>query len=218
LRTRTQPYPEPPDKITTALTGNYTHGDAAIQLPHRNRRQLQILINRNNGSQNIFMAPYHSQSDVLEHAVLPLSYVELAREFQNTYYLSASMTWTTRPNKRHAVRLLLICGYCFFFAVQFNYRYYCIANNFVYKSATIAHATGAEKTGVSHIRSQNTQNPAHLGIDKRFSKPSPVQPALLQVQPQRPSYIVISRKALPPPALYASPDLLSNTLRGPPIA
>jgi len=114
------------------------------------------------------------------------------------------MTRLPRSNKNLALRLLLLCGYCFFFASQFNHEYYYIANNFVYKS------TGAN--------CNNKKDPAHLSIDKRFSCPSPFQKTSPPALPQPPSYIGIIHTTRPQPAPYTTLDLPINSFRGPPAA
>jgi hypothetical protein len=116
------------------------------------------------------------------------------------------MTRPPRSNRNLALRLLLLCGYCFFFASQFNHQYYSIANNFVYKSTGEKKAAGCK----------NTRNPAHLSIDKRFSCPSPFQKTDPSLQQRSSSCIVLNQTVQPQPAPYPVPNLPINTFRGPP--
>jgi hypothetical protein len=119
--------------------------------------------------------------------------------------------------RKSAARLLLLAGYLVFFSTQFNSRYYDIANFFVYKRGNAVVKTTLTQQGNHGLNYHiNAQRPAHLSIDKRFSFRSAIKPAFTDFAPPAPSYIIISRKALPPPVVYSNPDLLTNALRGPP--
>jgi len=123
----------------------------------------------------------------------------------------------TYHSRKLAARALLLTGYLIFFATQFTGRYYAIANFFVYKTGTTVTLTADQHSPVhGQIYRDNTRHPAHLGIDKRFSYKTAIQPVFPGHQAPVPSYIIITRKALPPPAVYATPDLPTNSLRGPP--
>src|SRR5262245_45098954 len=115
--------------------------------------------------------------------------------------------------RKTAARALLLAGYLVFFAAQFNHRYYDIANFFIYKpqSASLKMAE-LRQAPAAHAYQDNTKRPAHLGIDKRFSHKLSVRPVPIGHQAPVPSYIIITRKALPPPVVYSTPDLPTNCL------
>ncbi len=123
----------------------------------------------------------------------------------------------TYRQRKTAARLLLFVGYAVFFSTQFNGKYYDVANFFVYKrgNATVR-TTPCQQSAHGLVYHVNAQRPAHLTIDKRFSFRAAIKPLFADFTPPVPSYIIISRKALPPPALYSNPDLLNHALRGPP--
>jgi hypothetical protein len=124
---------------------------------------------------------------------------------------------TKYQHRKIAARALLLTGYLVLFTIQFSYRYFDIANFFVYKAhfASIQSAHHQQKLA-THTYQDNTKRPAHLAIDKRFSHKLMFQPVPVANQAPVHSYIVINRKALPPPVTYLAPDLPSNALRGPP--
>jgi hypothetical protein len=103
------------------------------------------------------------------------------------------------------------------FGAQFNGKYYAVANFFVYKHGNAISKTRLTDNGSSTFSYYaNPQRPAHLSIDKRFSFRPAIKPSFADFTPPVPSYIIISRKALPPPVAYSTPDLPTNALRGPP--
>jgi len=120
----------------------------------------------------------------------------------------------TYHHRKTAARLLLLTGYLIFFSSQFNGKYYAVANFFVYKHGN----TSVKTTQGSHTLAYqvNAQRPAHLSLDKRFSFRTAIKPLFTEFAPLVPSYIIVSRKALPPPVVYSTPDLPTNALRGPP--
>lgn len=120
----------------------------------------------------------------------------------------------TYHHRKTGARLLLLTGYLVFFGAQFNGKYYAVANFFVYKHGNASVKTTQSSHALAyHI---NAQRPSHLSIDKRFSFRAAIKPRFPEFTPPAPSYIIISRKALPPPVVYSTPDLLTNALRGPP--
>jgi hypothetical protein len=122
--------------------------------------------------------------------------------------------------RKSIARLLLLGGYLIFFSTQFNGKYYDVANFFVYKRGNAVVKTPPIKRGVDHglVYHDNTQRPAHLSIDKRFSFKSAFKPARVEGTAPVLAYVIITRKALPPPVIYSTPDLQTNALRGPPTA
>jgi len=123
----------------------------------------------------------------------------------------------TYNHRKLAARTLLLAGYLILFSTQFTGKYYAIANFFVYKpGTTVKLIAGQQSTAHALIYRDNTKRPAHLGIDKRFSYKTAIQPVFTDHQSLVPSYIIVTRKALPPPAVYSTPDLPTNSLRGPP--
>jgi hypothetical protein len=122
--------------------------------------------------------------------------------------------------RKNAARFLLLAGYLVFFATQFNGKYYAVANFFVYKTGLTAKAAlnhqSANTNGLAFHAP--TQRPAHLTIDKRFSYKGTIQPLFMDHEAPVPTYIIITRKALPPPVVYSTPDLPTNCFRGPPTA
>ena len=129
--------------------------------------------------------------------------------------------------RKCSARLLLLTGYIFLFATQFNYRYYNAANFFVYHPGTInvvgQGAPGGTNLGIPkaahpQIYHDNAQRPAHLSVDKRFRFRVLIKPVFVCTPAPVPSYVIITRKALPPPVVYSTPDLPTNCFRGPPTA
>lgn len=118
--------------------------------------------------------------------------------------------------RKCSARLLLLTGYLFLFATQFNYRYYNAANFFVYHPGG-THIT-TQKAAHQPIYRDNAQRPAHLSVDKRFRFRVLIKPVFVCTPAPVPSYVIITRKALPPPVAYSSPQLPTNALRGPPTA
>lgn len=136
-------------------------------------------------------------------------------------------------------RGLLLAGYLFLFAGQFNYRYFTIANFYVYHSnsgisgivqdavggramamATIIHTVGAVRRTelpAAAILHDNAQRPAHLGIDKRFSFRQGIRVPQIRA-PAPPEYPVAKIRYYTPIPVCFSTDLPTTPLRGPPCA
>ncbi len=129
-------------------------------------------------------------------------------------------------------RSLLLAGYLFLFAGQFSYRYFSIANFFVYGNGgtgspaqmnTADRATHA--AGVLQIaRAQhgvalhdNGGRAAHLCVDKRFDLKKSVRVPQIRA-PGLPYFTIVKtwRPTLTPS--YSSTDLPFTSLRGPPGA
>lgn len=123
---------------------------------------------------------------------------------------------------------LLLAGYLFLFAGQFNYRYFDIANfyvyghdgNMTYETAGNHHPTAAvakEQERQSVALHDNSQRPAHLGIDKRFQFNQGVR--VPQIRAPGVFYSILTKTAFTSFApVYSSADLPTNALRGPPCA
>jgi hypothetical protein len=133
-------------------------------------------------------------------------------------------------------RSLLLAGYLFLFAGQFSYRYFSIANFYVYSNSApsgraqlathlntaspVTHLAGVQQAArVQHgvALHDNGERPTHLSIDKRFHLKQGVRVPQIRA-PGLPDYIVIEtgRPALEP--VYPSTDLPVTSLRGPPCA
>jgi hypothetical protein len=139
-----------------------------------------------------------------------------------------------RRNRYSALfcRSLLLAGYLFLFAGQFNYRYFSISNFFVYGNGgtagraqlntggAAAHAAGVRQIArVQHgvALHDNGDRAAHLCIDKRFDLKKAVR--VPQIRAPGLSYytIVKTRRPTLTPAC-SSTDLPFTSLRGPPSA
>jgi len=136
--------------------------------------------------------------------------------------------------KRYGIRIskgLLLAGYLFLFAGQFNCQYFTIANFFVYGNTNPAsvessgHGTegrfsvNARNAMEQHraVLQANTERPVHLGIDKRYQ----FKQAIRVPQIRAPGLTVcIVFKSRVPRSLpdYISSELSTNSLRGPPCA
>lgn len=124
------------------------------------------------------------------------------------------------------LRFLLMTGYLFLFATQVNYRYYSIANFFVYGSITVSatgHSSSAsplrktDRPTVCRIYRKASKNANHLVVDKRFHGVDGVKVGAVFYQPVL-SYREIERKYGILLQVYSSSDLPTNSLRGPPSA
>ena len=131
-------------------------------------------------------------------------------------------------------RGLLLAGYLFLFAGQFNYRYFNIANYYVYNHGSHTHGavvgltrTANEIHAVNPDRSlplqhpvtlrDNTQRPAHLGIDKRFRFQHGIR--VPQIRAPGVLYIDVVKTRFPSFApVYFFTELPTLSLRGPPCA
>jgi hypothetical protein len=133
------------------------------------------------------------------------------------------MTPLKKGNKNMPFRLLLLIGYFFLFATQFNYRYYAVANFFIYGNTTVranvppSQASAAQKTEQPTAYRLNTQRPSHLSIDKRFYFRDLIRVgASFSALP--PFYTVFQQKYPITSTTCSSSDLPTNGLRGPPAA
>jgi hypothetical protein len=143
-----------------------------------------------------------------------------------------------RRNRYSALfcRSLLLAGYLFLFAGQFNYRYFSISNFFVYGNGgtgshaqlktnlktecPATHAAGVQQIArVQHSVAlhDNGGSATHLCIDKRFDLKKAVR--VPQIRAPGLSYytIVKTRRPTLTPAC-SSTDLPFTSLRGPPSA
>lgn len=137
-------------------------------------------------------------------------------------------------------RSLLLAGYLFLFAGQFNYRYYSIANFYVYgnggtgsrvhlitglTTALITDGPAAHAAGVQQIARvqhgvalhENRECATHLSIDKRFHLKQGVRVPQIRA-PGLPYYTIIkTRRPTLTPSCFST-DLSFTSLRGPPRA
>jgi hypothetical protein len=131
-------------------------------------------------------------------------------------------------------RVLLLAGYFFLFAGQFNYRYFTIANFYVYHGAAAKsvgamagpnHRAGGEVNAVNPARpnplqhsmalQDNKQRPAHLGIDKRYR----FQEGIRVPQIRAPGVVYVGIVTTHFPSItpvYCSSEPPTLSLRGPP--
>lgn len=126
-------------------------------------------------------------------------------------------------------RGLLLAGYFFLFAGQFNYRYFDIANFYVYgHDGNMAYETAGKGNHPTAAVDQeqerhtvalhdNSQRPAHLGIDKRFQFKQGVRVPQIRA-PGAFHYIIAKTFFTSFTPVYSSTDLPTNSLRGPPCA
>lgn len=131
----------------------------------------------------------------------------------------------------HISRGLLLAGYLFLFAGQFNCQYFIIANFFVYgktNSASVKpsrHATpdrlsvNARNVMEQHsaVLPANTEQPAHLAIDKRFQFKQAIRVPQIRA-PGLTACIILHSRVPRTLSNYVSSRLSTNTLRGPPCA
>lgn len=141
----------------------------------------------------------------------------------------------------YLTRGLLLAGYLFLLGSQFNYRYYSIANFYVYgsNSGIRANAAGAASiaaneagsglaaakgikavvalhhSGVAIINQKRHQN--HLSIDKRFRFQHGVRVPQIRA-PGVVCYTLTTIGYKPLIAFFSSTELPTNSLRGPPQA
>jgi len=128
-----------------------------------------------------------------------------------------------KRNKNLPFRLLLLAGYLFLFATQFNYRYYAVSNFFVYGNNTASvvgtanSASPLQKAERCLSYRSNTKRPSHLSIDKRFQFRDFIRVNTILAAP--PVVYTLSQKKyfLLSPVCHF-PDLPTNSLRGPPVA
>lgn len=128
---------------------------------------------------------------------------------------------------------LLLAGYLFFFAGQFNGRYFTIANFYVYHSdgmlsntgARLSKAIGTATTAVTRTATgqhptalqNNSQRPAHLGIDKRYQIQQGIR--IPQIRAPGPNcFVLVKRHFYSFQQVYFSTDPPTCALRGPPCA
>jgi hypothetical protein len=128
-----------------------------------------------------------------------------------------------KTNRNPAFWLVLLAGYFVLFATQFNYRYYTVANFFVYGSSAVASAnhpaagSPLQKTSRPIEYHNNSHGLPHLSLDKRFRFSSAFNPVFICSIP-RASFRFIKRKFYTPVPVYTSSLLPTNALRGPPCA
>jgi hypothetical protein len=127
-------------------------------------------------------------------------------------------------------RGLLLAGYLFLFASQFNYRYFRIANFYVYHANNVSGIARIVRTGgeihvVNHNRpmplqrpvalEDNTHRPAHLGIDKRYRFQQGIRVPEIR-GPGQPFCASVTLLVSSYCSYYSSSSAPVNALRGPP--
>ncbi|HVU93662.1 MAG TPA: hypothetical protein VHE34_00490 [Puia sp.] len=133
-------------------------------------------------------------------------------------------------------RILLLAGYLFLFSLQFNSRYFAIANNFVYGqldgqpagvdsqlnrlcniSSTGIHQDigNPKRPGHGVLVHFKSRNPSHLGVDKRFHfKQAILVPGIRG--PDRTFFAPITTFISNYFPYHSSSELPVNAFRGPP--
>jgi hypothetical protein len=137
-------------------------------------------------------------------------------------------------------RSLLLAGYLFLFAGQFSYRYYSIANFYVYGNGgtgsraqlhteliaplitegTATHAAGVQQIArVQHgvALHDNRECATHLSIDKRFHLKQGVRVPQIRAPGLQAYTIIKTRRPTLTPSCFST-DLPFTSLRGPPRA
>jgi hypothetical protein len=146
-----------------------------------------------------------------------------------------------KGNKELIFKILLVTGYCFLFACQFNYRYFNVANFYVYNSpahagpSIINNSRGNDNRQAASVpmtrtvESQrapgqhgvlfrnNAQRPSHLGVDKRFHFKNAIRVPQIRA-PGLPVYTLTRTRFYAPIPVYTTSNLPTNGLRGPPCA
>jgi hypothetical protein len=136
--------------------------------------------------------------------------------------------------RNFGARGLLLAGYLFLFAGQFNGQYFSTANFFIYGHANYSTTTLTSRSRVN-TRQESTRivaenrsltkqasqfhqtplRPSHLSIDKRFKSQQAIRIPEIRA-PQTISFVVSGPHASVVSCFYLSADLLHNALRGPP--
>lgn len=120
--------------------------------------------------------------------------------------------------KRYQTRMtrgLLLAGYLFLFAGQFNGRYFGIVNFFVFEQNTPTAGLQKNVAATNLALHDNAQRPVHLAVDKRFQPNQGLH--VQQVNAQRPPYnTVFLSQYCTHVSVYSSIELPTNALRGPP--
>ena len=111
-------------------------------------------------------------------------------------------------------KTLLLVGYFFLFSSQTNYRFYSAANFFDYHRASHMVAVKGSADVSNYVPSPAK---AHLGIDKRYAAKDFVKLPFTAFSAIAP-FEVVARIYYVPLKVYASSDLPTNALRGPPCA
>ena len=131
------------------------------------------------------------------------------------------MAISLRKSKVLASRFLLFTGYLFLLVIQFNYRYYTVANFFVYGDHAAGSVQRLPESGTQPARPtayyHSAHRPSFLSLDKRFQFRHFIQPAFT-CSPAAPVYITLEKRHDTPSPVYHSSDLPVNSLRGPPAA
>ncbi|HEY4286659.1 MAG TPA: hypothetical protein VGN00_06125 [Puia sp.] len=122
-----------------------------------------------------------------------------------------------RRNRILLFRCLLLTGYLFLFTAQVNYRYYNIANFFVYGNSGVVTSKVKVDKQYPVTALQSSKKPGHLGIDKRFHNVDVFKPSTVFSQSVLFS-TTVERKYRRFLQHCSSSDPPVLTLRGPPVA
>ena len=137
--------------------------------------------------------------------------------------LSYIMTPVKRRYTKRIFKGLLTAAYILFFTVQFNPRYYSIANFFQYqtkKAATLSliqHQPDGKSGPAALLQKAPDASRAHLSLDKRYRVKQAA--AIASVHSVRTYFITFSHRKIPVPEEdLPSSDTSIPSLRGPPCA
>jgi hypothetical protein len=142
---------------------------------------------------------------------------------------------TKGPNRYCSLisRCLLLAGYLFLFAGQFSYRYFSIANFYVYGNGggpgnRARLNTQRQRTPAVAVRQtvrvqysvalhDNQERATHLSIDKRFHLKQGIRVPQIRA-PGLPCYTIVKTRRFTLTPVCSSTDLPVTSLRGPPCA
>ena len=125
---------------------------------------------------------------------------------------------TLKRYTRFFSKVLLLAGYFFLFATQFNSRFFSIANFFEYRHhSTLSVANSGHGTPPGLGIYNQDHNRGHLVLDKRYSVKHFVKLPFTSF-PVESSFEIVAKIYYVPLKVYSSSDLPTNGLRGPPCA
>ncbi len=132
------------------------------------------------------------------------------------------MTPTIKKHINLAFKSLILAGYFLLFLTQVNYRFYSIANFYVYGSSSVRvvdHSTPVipfRHTGRRVVYGKAMQKFSHLSLDKRFQSSEAVRIAFIRPSFDPPVALVKRDLFVAQEIDIPSSDLPVNGLRGPP--
>ncbi|HWK07868.1 MAG TPA: hypothetical protein VNS58_29770 [Puia sp.] len=130
------------------------------------------------------------------------------------------MTLIRKRYTNGCCKLMLLTVYLFLFTAQLNYRFYSIANFYVYGNASVNKIT-AGAPFAPHGKTDNDykathQDRSHLSLDKRFQGRYPIQATAAVSLPALLTYAEFRRKYAVCKQAVQSFDRIVTSLRGPP--